>query len=288
MERLGIQKTYKIFIGGKFPRTESGRFYPINNKQGGLIANMCLSSRKDFRNAVVAARKAQPDWAGKTAYNRSQILYRLAEMLEARSAAFVVEMTILGLNKKQAQAEVDRSIDTLVYYAGWCDKYTALFSSVNPTASAHFNFSVHEPMGVIAMIAPEDSPLHGFVSTLAPAIAGGNTAIVLASETRATCAISFAEVVQNSDVPGGVINILTGAHAELLPHMTSHMDVNALVVARQGIATEGLMAVTDNVKRMVNWSTSRAEESPYHILDLQEVKTTWHPVQTSSSSGSGY
>ncbi len=286
--RLNIQKTYKIFIGGKLLRTESGRFYPINNKQGELIANMCLSSRKDFRNAVVVARKAQPGWAGKTAYNRSQILYRLAEMLEARSATFMDEMMVLGMTKKEAQVEVSKSIDTLVYYAGWCDKYTALFSSVNPTASAHFNFSVHEPMGVIAMIAPEDSPLHGFLSILAPTIAGGNTVIVLASENKATSAVSFAEVVQNSDVPGGVINILTGAHAELLSHMTSHKDVNALVVARQGIITENLMAVTDSVKRMVDWSASWAEESPYRILALQEVKTTWLPVQESSSLGSGY
>ena len=206
MTRLNIQKTYKIFIGGKFPRTESGRFYPINNSKGELIANMCLSSRKDFRNAVVSARKAQSGWASLTAYNRSQILYRLAEMLETRRASFIEEMLLLDLSKKQAEAEVDGAIDRLVYYAGWCDKYTAVFSSVNPTASAHFNFSVHEPTGVVAAIAPEHSPLFGLISVVAPAIAGGNAVIVLASETKATSSISFAEVVQNSDVPGGVIN----------------------------------------------------------------------------------
>ena len=159
MTRLNIQKTYKLFIGGKFPRTESGRFYSINDSKGELIANMCLSSRKDFRNAVVAARKAQSGWAEKTAFNRSQILYRLAEMLETRSKSFVDEMVLLGLSKRKVEKELEKSVDCLVYYAGWCDKYTALFSSVNPTASSHFNFSVHEPTGVVAAIAPEVSPL---------------------------------------------------------------------------------------------------------------------------------
>lgn len=288
MARLTVQKTYKIFIGGKFPRTESGRFYDLKSKDGKLIANLCLSSRKDFRNAVVAARKAQPGWASKTAYNRSQILYRLAEMLESRSAAFIEEMMFLGLGKKAAEKEVTSAIDTLVYYAGWCDKYTAVFSSVNPTASAHFNFSAHEPTGVVAMLAPEESPLLGFVSTLAPAIAGGNAIVILASKSLATSAISFAEVVQNSDVPGGVINILTGEATELLPQMASHMDVNALVMAQQdGMTDEGQEAITQNVKRFIDWSVL-IEPNPYRILDLQELKTTWHPIQLGVSSGAGY
>ncbi len=287
MTRLNIQKTYKIFIGGKFPRTESGRFYDLKNKEGKLIANLCLSSRKDFRNAVVAARKAQAGWAGKTAYNRSQILYRLAEMLESRSTAFVEEMQVLGLSKAQAEAETTGAIDTLVYYAGWCDKYTALFSSVNPTASAHFNFTVHEPTGVVALLAPETSPLRGLIQTVAPIIAGGNTVVALASNQMATSAISFAEVIQNSDVPGGVINILTGDSAELTPHMASHMDVNALVIARDGLSEEALDAVTDNVKRLVQW-TEEEDSNPYRILDLQEAKTTWHPVQVSAASSGGY
>jgi len=287
MTRLNIQKTYKIFIGGQFPRTESGRFYPIYDKQGNLIANMCLSSRKDFRNAVVAARKAQDGWASKTAYNRSQILYRLAEMLEARSASFVQEMMQLGLSKKASESEVNSSIDLLVYYAGWCDKYTALFSSVNPTATNHFNFSVHEPTGVVAILAPEDSPLLGLISVMAPAIAGGNTVVLLASEMKATSAISFAEVVQNSDVPAGVVNILTGTMKEVLPHIASHMDVNALVVARNGMDDKSRNAMVENVKRHIDW-TAMAEPGPYHILALQEVKTTWHPVQTDVAGGGGY
>lgn len=288
MTRLNIQKTYKIFIGGKFPRTESARYYPINDGGGNLVANMCLSSRKDFRNAVVAARKAQAGWANKTAYNRSQILYRLAEMLETRRTSFIEEMEILGLSKKAAETEIESSIDRLVYYAGWCDKYTAIFSSVNPTATAHFNFSVHEPTGVVAAIAPEDSPLLGLISVIAPAICGGNAVIVLASELKATSAISFAEVIQNSDVPGGVINILTGNMKELIPHMASHMDVNALVIAREGLDEKSRDAVIENVKRLFDWTTKVNDQDPYLILDLQEVKTTWHPVQQSAASGGGY
>jgi acyl-CoA reductase-like NAD-dependent aldehyde dehydrogenase len=288
MTRLNVQKTYKIFIGGKFPRTESARYYPINNSDGDLIANMCLSSRKDFRNAVVAARKVQAGWVNKTAYNRSQILYRLAEMLETRRASFIEEMEVLGLSKKVSEKEIDASIDRLVYYAGWCDKYTAIFSSVNPTASAHFNFSVHEPTGVVAAIAPEESPLLGLISVIAPAICGGNAVIVLASELKATPAISFAEVIQNSDVPGGVINILTGNMKELVPHMASHMDVNALVIAREGLDEKSRNAVVQNVKRLFDWTSKVNDQDPYLILDLQEVKTTWHPVQQSAASGGGY
>lgn len=292
MSRLNVQKTYKIFIGGKFPRTESGRYYPVHDQKGKLIANMCLSSRKDFRNAVVAARKAQPGWAGKTAFNRGQILYRLAEMLETRKLSFAEELHQLGISRKTAEKEVDASIDRLVYYAGWCDKYTAVFSSVNPTASAHFNFSVHEPTGVIAIVAPENPSLLGLISMIAPAIAGGNTVIALASESLATASVSFAEVVQNSDVPGGVINILTGSMKELLPHMASHMDVNALVMGREGINAEALESLTNNVKRYVDWSEKafqkEAVQGPYFILDMQEVKTTWHPVQVGAAGGGGY
>lgn len=287
MTRLNIQKTYKIFIGGKFPRTESGRYYPLHDADGKLIANMCLSSRKDFKNAVVAARKAQDGWSALTAYNRSQILYRLAEMLETRRTSFIEELKVIGITAKAAEKEVDTSIDLLVYYAGWCDKYQALFSSVNPTATQHFNFSVHEPTGVVAILAPEDSPLLGLVSVMAPAIAGGNTVVLLASESMATSAISFAEVVQNSDVPVGVVNILTGTMKEMLPHMASHMDVNALIVAREGMDEKSRNAMVENVKRHIDW-TAMAEPGPYQILALQEVKTTWHPVQTDVTGGGGY
>lgn len=288
MPRLDIKKTYKLFIGGKFPRTESGRSYPIKDEKGGVVANLCLASRKDFRNAVVVARKAQAGWANMTAYNRGQILYRLAEMLETRRDAFTAEMQVLGLSKQQAKKEVDTSIDRLVYYAGWCDKYSALFSAVNPTATAHFNFSVHEPTGVVAAILPEESPLLGLISTLAPIIAGGNSVIVLASQMKAISAVSFGEVIQNSDVPSGVVNILTGEGQELLPHMASHLDVNALVIARSGVDLKELMVASENVKRLIHWSAISTEQDPYKILDTQEVKTTWHPVQESGSSGGGY
>lgn len=248
---------------------------------------MCQSSKKDFKNAVVAARKAQGGWVGMTAYNRSQILYRLAEMLETRSASFIEELNVLGLSKKAAEKEVNASIDRLVYYAGWCDKYTALFSSVNPTATSHFNFSVHEPTGIVAAIAPEKSSLLGLVSVIAPVIAGGNSVIALASETKATSSISFAEVVQNSDVPAGVISILTGSASELMPHMASHMDVNSLVDAR-GEMKAAELNITNNVKRYLNWANKVSNQDPYLILDCQEVKTTWHPVQTNAASGAGY
>lgn len=288
MTRLNVKKTYKLFIGGKFPRTESGRYYSLEGKSGEVIANLCLASRKDVRNTIVAARKAQPGWASATAYNRGQVMYRLAEMLETRRASFIEEMVTLGLTKGKAEKEVNASVDRLVYYAGWCDKYSALFSSVNPTASAHFNFSVHEPTGVVAAVAPEESPLLGLVSVLAPAIAGGNSVMVLVSHRFAPTAISFAEVVQNSDVPGGVVNVLSGEADELVPQFLSHMDINAVVLARPNVAVDVLKEATGNIKRMVKWTSNWDREDPYMILDLQEVKTTWHPIQTSASGGGGY
>lgn len=288
MTRLNVKKTYKLFIGGKFPRTESGRYYSLEGKSGEVIANLCLASRKDVRNTIVAARKAQPGWASATAYNRGQVMYRLAEMLETRRASFIEEMVTLGLTKGKAEKEVDASVDRLVYYAGWCDKYSALFSSVNPTASVHFNFSVHEPTGVVAAVAPEESPLLGLVSVLAPAIAGGNSVMVLVSHRFAPTAISFAEVVQNSDVPGGVVNVLSGEADELVPQFLSHMDINTVVLARPNVAVDVLKEATGNIKRMVKWTSNWDREDPYMILDLQEVKTTWHPIQTSASGGGGY
>jgi hypothetical protein len=208
MSRLEIIKTYKIYIGGQFPRTESGRYYPLKNKSGKVLANICLSSRKDFRNAVVAARAAVGSWSSKSGLNRSQILYRIAEMLEGRRAQFIQELQLQGSSIKAAEEEVNISIDRLVYYAGWCDKYQQLFSSVNPVASSHFNFSVPEPSGVVALLAPQENSLIGLVSAIAPVIAGGNTCIALASENFPLCAVTFAEVINSSDVPGGVVNIL--------------------------------------------------------------------------------
>ena len=226
MSRIDINKTYKLYIGGKFPRTESGRYYAINNSKGNLIANMCLATRKDFRNAVVVARKAQNSWADTTALNKGQILYRIAEMLEGRKDQFIKELVMQGETEEKAKNEVEMSVDRLVYYAGWSDKYQQLFSSVNPVSSSHFNFSNLEPVGVVSIIAPEEQSLLGLVSVIAPAIVGGNVVIVLASENKPLTAISFAEVLNSSDVPGGVVNILTGKQSELISHMASHMDVN--------------------------------------------------------------
>jgi len=285
MTRLSINKTYKLYIGGKFPRTESGRYYAINNKKGDLIANMCLASRKDFRNAVVIARKAQSSWASVSALNKGQILYRIAEMLEGRKEQFIAELILQGETKSNAQKEVEASIDRLVYYAGWSDKYQQLFSSVNPVSSPHFNFSNVEPAGVTAIIAPEEQSLLGLVSQIAPAIVGGNTVIALAGESKPLTSISFAEVLNSSDVPGGVVNILTGNKNELIEHMASHMDVNSLIYC--GKNKDEMKLISDlaslNVKRTVfykktDWSTDNSQ-SPYFIEKLQEVKTTWHPVK---------
>jgi acyl-CoA reductase-like NAD-dependent aldehyde dehydrogenase len=293
MKRIEIQKTYKIYIGGQFPRTESGRFYPLQNKSGDIIANMCLSSRKDLRNAVTAARAAFGGWAGKSAYNRSQILYRIAEMLEGRKAQFIDELVLQGSTKTQAIAEVEISVDRLTYYAGWCDKYQQIFSSVNPVASSHFNFSVPEPMGVVGIIAEEKSSLIGLVSAIAPCIAGGNVCIVLASNSKPLCAITLAEVINSSDVPGGVVNILTGTKKELLEQFASHMDINAVVYCGNNKEEIKLLQATAplNVKRIFtyndNWLLEKSQD-PYFINDLQEIKTTWHPVENVGGSGGGY
>ena len=282
-DRIPVSKTYKLFIGGKFPRTESGRYFPLHDDKGRLLANVCQGSRKDFRNAVVAARKAFPGWSGASAYLRGQILYRIAEMLESRREGFVEELVLQGAGRRAARSEVETSIDRLVHYAGWSDKYGQLFSAVNPVTSPHFNFSVPEPTGVVAVIAPRDPGLLGLVSNLAPALAGGNTVVALASEKIPLSAVSLAEVIHASDVPGGVVNILTGLEAELAGQFASHMDVNALVhcgdVSR---SAELQVAAAENLKRLIlrtgrDWTREDAQD-PYLILDTQEIKTTWHPV----------
>lgn len=284
MNRLDINKTYKLYIGGKFPRTESGRYYPVNHSTGNLIANMCLASRKDFRNAVVAARSAQSSWAKTSALNKGQVLYRIAEMLEGRKEQFVAELTAQGETLKNAKAEAAASVDRLVYYAGWSDKYQQIFSAVNPVSSPHFNFSNVEPVGVVSIIAPEKQSLLGLVSVMAPVIVGGNAVIILASEAKPLTAISFAEVLNSSDVPGGVVNILTGKREELISHMASHMDVNAIVYCgnEENYIKRISELASTNVKRTVfykndDWTNAECE-SPYLIEKLQEVKTTWHPV----------
>lgn len=293
MTRLEVLKTYKIFIGGQFPRTESGRFYAVKDKKGGLLANVCLSSRKDFRNAVVAARKAFGSWSERAAFNRGQILYRIGEMLEGRKAQFIDELEKQGLSRTKAMAEVELTIDRCIYYAGWCDKYQQVFSSVNPVASSHFNFSALEPMGVVGIIATENSGLIGLVSMILPVIAGGNTCVVLASENLPLCAITFAEVLATSDLPGGVVNILTGTSKELLDQFHGHMDVNGVVV--NGRTQEELAALEKgayaNVKRIVHWENDFSksdQQSPYFINDFQEVKTTWHPIEHVGGATSSY
>jgi acyl-CoA reductase-like NAD-dependent aldehyde dehydrogenase len=282
--RLPVAKTYKIFIDGKFPRTESGRYFALEDKEGTIIANVCRGSRKDFRNSVVAARKAQAGWAKASAYLRGQILYRIAEMLEGRRDQFIAELVLQNVSPAAAQKEVDASIDRLIYYAGWADKYQQVFSAVNPVNSSHFNFSVLEPTGVVSILAPEDSSLLGLISNIAPAIVGGNTCVVLASASKPLCAVSFAEVVHASDVPAGVVNILTGFRDELSGQFASHMDVNAVVYCDgdKKVARAVQDAAADNIKRVIRrtntrWSDSAAQNA-YLIRDTQEVKTTWHPI----------
>ena len=282
--RLNVQKTYKLYIGGAFPRTESGRFIGFKGADGALVANYCRGSRKDFRNAVVAARKAFDGWANRAHFNRGQILYRIAEMLEGRRAQFVAELIDQGQSAMAAETEVTAAIDRMVYYAGWCDKYQQVFSSVNAVSSSHFDFSMLEPMGVVSVFAPQDTGLLGIVSVVAPLIAGGNVAIVLASEKFPLSAITFAEVINSSDVPGGVVNVLTGYQSELKDHFSTHMDVNAMVYAGSDSAMIATLQknATHNVKRILVNKTADwyddAAQSPYLISEAQEVKTTWHPV----------
>lgn len=292
--RLEVLKTYKIYIGGQFPRTESGRYYIPVNAGGKKLANVCLSSRKDFRDAVLAARGVVGGWSGRAAFNRGQILYRMAEMLEGRRAQFIEELMLQDASRKKAEKEVDLSIDRLIYYAGWCDKYQQIFSSVNPVASSHFNFSVPEPTGVVAIIAPQSDSLLGLVSVIAPVITGGNTCVVLASETKPLCAVTFAEVLNSSDLPGGVVNILTGKPAELASWFVDHMDVNATIYCENNSDIKKLMREKSatNLKRLyfydgINWEKPEGQ-SPYFILDTQEIKTTWHPIENIAGAGGSY
>ncbi len=284
MARVPVAKTYKLYIDGKFPRSESGRYYSLQRGDTKLLANVCRGSRKDFRDAVVAARNACGVWSRASAYLRGQILYRAAEMLEGRAAQFAAELVLQGVARRRAEAEVATAIDRLVYYAGWADKYQQVFSTVNPVSTSHFNFSVLEPTGVVAIIAPETSGLLGLVSNVAPAVAGGNTCIVLASQSLPLCAISFAEVLHASDFPAGVINVITGLKEELIEPFASHMDVNAVVYgdADAQAARKIQELAADNIKRVilrsgVDWN-SAATQSPYSISDTQETKTTWHPI----------
>jgi acyl-CoA reductase-like NAD-dependent aldehyde dehydrogenase len=263
MSRLPVKKTYKLFIGGAFPRSESGRTYEAEGQ------NVARASRKDARDAVRAARAAQPKWAGMTAYNRGQVLYRVAEMIEARTAAFA-ELT-------SGRDEVERTVDRIVWYAGWADKLAQVLGSSNPVAGPYFNFTVPEPTGVVAVIAPDEPPLLGLVSRVLPALTGGNAVVAVASEAHPLAAIELAEALATSDVPGGVVNLLTGRRAELAPWLASHMDVNALdVTGADGLSPDLERAAADNVKRVVHGDPDT--QSPWEIASFLELKTVWHPV----------
>ena len=282
-ERLSVLKTYKLFVGGKFPRSESGRVYEVTDAKGRWLANAPLASRKDARDAVVAARKAFGGWSGATAYNRGQILYRVAEMLEGRRDQFVQEVSAAeSLTKPKATAAVDAAIDRWVWYAGWSDKIAQIAGSANPVAGPYFNLSTPEPTGVVALLAPQDSSFLGLVSVLAPAIVTGNTAVVVAAERAPLPALSLAEVLATSDLPGGVVNVLSGRTAELATPLAAHQDVNAidLAGATGELATALETAAADNLKRVVrphpvDWPT---DPGTTRLLAFLETKTVWHPM----------
>lgn len=293
MARLEVLKTYKLYIGGQFPRSESGRYYTPLDQVGNPIANVSLSSKKDLKNAVVAARKAFGAWSERAPFNRGQICYRIAEMLEGRKAQFIDELVKQGYDQTQAEAEVHLAIDRCVYYAGWCDKYQQIFSAVNPVASPHINFSTLVPMGVVGVIAPQNNGLIGLISTILPCICGGNSCVVLASEKFPLTAITFAEVLATSDLPAGVVNVLTGSEDELVDGFHSHMDINAVVYANGHTENATMLAkgAAVNVKRLFVYDTDFSDEStenPYLIADLQEVKTTWHPIEQVGGATSSY
>jgi acyl-CoA reductase-like NAD-dependent aldehyde dehydrogenase len=285
--RIRVQKTYKLYIGGKFVRGENGRVLPARGSQGDVLANYCRASRKDFRDAVLTARKAQPGWAKSSAYLRGQILYRAAEMLEMRKSELEMEIARTpGTTVNQSRQETTSVIDRLVHFAGWTDKYFQIFSTVNPVASSHFNFTMPEPTGVVVVVCPDDPPLLALVSLILPVIVSGNCVIVLPSQTKPLPALTFSEIIATSDLPRGVVNILAGDRAELAPHFAGHMDVNAIVDASgdEKIGSELQRGGSLNVKRYVSrdltpaaYRTSAAED-PYWILDTVEMKTAWHPI----------
>jgi acyl-CoA reductase-like NAD-dependent aldehyde dehydrogenase len=284
-ERLSVAKTYKLYVGGAFPRSESGRSYPVRDAKGGFLANAAQASRKDVREAVVAARKAFGGWSGATAYNRGQVLYRVAELLEGRREQFMAEVAASeGVPAKRAQSIVDTAIDRWVWYAGWADKIATVLGASNPVAGPYFSFSVPEPTGVVGLLAPQSSSLLGLVSVLAPAIATGNTTVVVTSQDRPLPAITLSEVLATSDVPGGVVNILTGRTAELAPWLASHADVNALDLsgAPEAMTTELERSAANTVKRVLR--AKPAEPDWVAVPDMSrlrkylESKTVWHPM----------
>jgi acyl-CoA reductase-like NAD-dependent aldehyde dehydrogenase len=297
-ERLKVMKTYKLYVGGSYPRTESGRSYTFKTPKGDFVANLCQASRKDFRDAVLAARKALGGWSGRTAFNRGQILYRMAEMLEARRSSFEhVLVEHAGYKASEAEAEVDASIDRLVWYAGWADKYVQIFGSTNPVSSPHFNFTTPEPTGVVAIFSPTKAPLLGLISAIVPVMTAANTCVVVVDNNAPTVAIEFAEVLNNSDLPGGVVNLLTGFRDELRDHIGGHKDVEAVLCFggdsdfRKALSIEG----AESVKRVhyeddlsaKEWRTDKGQ-SPYRMMPFIEFKTAWHPIEPRFGGGGGY
>ena len=286
--RLDVYKTFKLYIGGGFPRTESGRYLTEETDKGDFVANICRASRKDFRDAVVAAREVQKSWAGRTPFNRSQILYRMAEMLESRREGFERALQDrAGYSEKKAIAEVDAAVDRLVWYGGWADKFIQVFGSTNPVASPHFNFTMPEPTGVVTTIAPGDAPLLGLITSFAPLIVSGNTVVAIVDHDHRSVAIDLAEVLHCSDLPGGVINILTGHRDELLGHISGHRDVDGIAVfdATQDEKKSIGVEAADTVKRVHFYDTPKKSDwtdegaqSPYWILPFVEFKTAWHPM----------
>ena len=291
-QRLDVRKTYKLYIGGAFPRSESGRSYVVRAPDGTPVANAVRGSRKDLRDAVRAARKAAPGWADKTAMNRGQVLYRVAELMEGRRDQFVAEVAAAeGLRESKARDAVARAIDRWVWYAGWADKIAQVLGSSNPVAAPYFNFTIPEPTGVVGQVAPESSSLLGLVSRLAPPLVAGNAVVVIASETRPLPAITLTEVLATSDVPGGVINVLTGLKKELVPVLAGHIDVDAIDVwgVPEDLRTDVELLAADNVKRLsrrpagatdakFDWLDDRATERPEWIAAFLEMKTVWHPI----------
>jgi acyl-CoA reductase-like NAD-dependent aldehyde dehydrogenase len=290
--RVSVHKTYKLYIGGAFPRSESGRSYVVSTARGEPLANACRASRKDLREAVRAARKAFQPWADKTAMNRGQVLYRVAELMEGRRDQFAVEVADAeGVRAAKAGELVDRAIDRWVWYAGWADKIAQVLGSSNPVAAPYFNFTIPEPTGVIGIVAPETSSLLGLVSRVAPALVAGNAVVILTSETRPLPAISLAEVLATSDVPGGVVNVLTGFKKELVPVLAGHVDVDTIDVwgVPPDLRTEMELVAADNIKRIArrpagvadakfDWLDDRAAERPEWIAAYLEMKTVWHPI----------
>lgn len=286
MTRLPVTKTPKVYVGGAFIRSESGRTFPLNDAKGEFFANIPQCTRKDLRNAVESAAKAGPGWAKRTAYNRGQIIYRLGEMIEARRADMIDALRVGGASKIAAAKEVAATIDRLIYYAGWTDKYEQVLGNVNPVASPHFNFTVTEPMGIIGLLAPDEAPLLALVSLFAPAITSGNTVVALASSTQPYPAIVLGEMLATSDLPGGVVNLLTGFRKEIVPTFATHTHLRSIAGVANADERKTLkLGAADSVKRVklqkaeekIDWFSAKAE-SLYEIRDFVEFKTTWHPI----------